>query len=104
MKNINFTIILISLTMIFSLLFLEITLPIFDNRGETIWRKDLHTKNLDIFKSKIKESFPYPSKFTIAQVRDLLATSRKSVIPIMEHFDNTGVTQRFGDFRRLRVK
>ena len=64
----------------------------------------VHTKNLDIFKSKIKESFPYPSKFTIAQVRDLLATSRKSVIPIMEHFDNTGVTQRFGDFRRLRVK
>lgn len=53
MKNNIFTIVLISLIMIFSLLFIEILLPIFDNRGETIWRKDLHTKDLNMTNSDI---------------------------------------------------
>ena len=37
--------------MIPTFLFLEIILPIFDNRGETIWRKDLNNKDLDIYNS-----------------------------------------------------
>tara|TARA_A100001015_G_C14956226_1_gene698905 strand:- start:457 stop:1560 length:1104 start_codon:yes stop_codon:yes gene_type:complete len=53
MKNIIFTVIAVSLIMIPTLLFLEIILPIFDNRGETIWRKDLHNKDLDIINSDI---------------------------------------------------
>ena len=51
MKDIYFTIILIGLIIISSLIFLEITLPIFDNRGETIWRRELHSKNLEIINS-----------------------------------------------------
>jgi|TARA_B100001250_G_scaffold414626_1_gene454855 selenocysteine-specific elongation factor len=62
----------------------------------------VHKVNLDKVKKIIEQEFPYPDKFTISQVRDLLASSRKSVIPMMEHFDATGITERFGDYRRVR--
>lgn len=37
--------------------------------------------------------------FTPAQARDLLGTTRKYIIPLLEHFDNTRVTKRDGDVR-----
>lgn len=39
---------------------------------------------------------------TMAQIRDLFATSRKHALPLMEHFDAVGLTLRDGDYRRLR--
>lgn len=39
---------------------------------------------------------------TMAQVRDVLGTSRKHALPLMEHFDSVGFTMRDGDLRRLR--
>jgi selenocysteine-specific elongation factor len=39
---------------------------------------------------------------TMAQVRDAFGTSRKHALPLMEHFDGTGLTLRDGDLRRLR--
>ncbi len=47
MRIAQFTILLFWLVLIFSFISLEILLPIFDTRGETIWRKASHTKNLD---------------------------------------------------------
>ncbi|MEW6279993.1 MAG: selenocysteine-specific translation elongation factor [Candidatus Eremiobacterota bacterium] len=38
---------------------------------------------------------------TAAQCRDLLGTTRKYIIPLMEHFDRTHFTQRDGDVRIL---
>lgn len=38
---------------------------------------------------------------TLAQLRDLLGTSRKYALTILEHFDKTGVTKKEGDLRRL---
>jgi len=38
---------------------------------------------------------------TVAQVRDLLGSSRKYVLALLEHLDRTGVTVREGDIRRL---
>jgi selenocysteine-specific elongation factor len=40
--------------------------------------------------------------FTVAEARDALDSSRKYVIPLLEHFDRTGFTTRRGDERRLR--
>ena len=37
--------------------------------------------------------------FTPAQARDLLGTTRKYIIPLLEYFDNTKVTRRDGDSR-----
>jgi len=39
---------------------------------------------------------------TMAQLRDVLGTSRKYALPLMEHFDSIGFTLRDGDLRRLR--
>jgi hypothetical protein len=35
-------------------------------------------------------------------VRDLLGSTRKHVLPLMEHLDSVGVTVRTADLRRLR--
>jgi len=37
---------------------------------------------------------------TVAQFRDLTGTTRKYAIPLLNYFDNTGVTVRDGDYRR----
>ncbi|HEV2038095.1 MAG TPA: SelB C-terminal domain-containing protein, partial [Candidatus Eremiobacteraceae bacterium] len=39
---------------------------------------------------------------TMAQLRDVLGTSRKYALPLMEYFDSIGFTTRDGDLRRLR--
>jgi selenocysteine-specific elongation factor len=42
------------------------------------------------------------SKANVGQIRDLLRTSRKYAIAIMEHLDDKGLTRREGDFRLLQ--
>jgi selenocysteine-specific elongation factor len=41
----------------------------------------------------------YPEGVTVAQVRDGLGTTRKHALPLLAHFDATGVTRRRGDLR-----
>ncbi len=41
------------------------------------------------------------SRITMAELRDLLGTSRKYAVPIGEYLDRIGVTMREGDLRRL---
>lgn len=41
------------------------------------------------------------TRFGVAQFKDRFALSRKWAIPLLEHLDNVGVTQRLGDDRRL---
>ena len=38
---------------------------------------------------------------TVAEIRDILDTSRKYAIPLCEHFDRSGFTRRNGDYRLL---
>ncbi len=40
-----------------------------------------------------------PDGLTVAQVRDLLGTTRKHALPILAHLDASGVTRRRGDLR-----
>ena len=51
---------------------------------------------------RLSERFPYPAEFTVADVRDELGTTRKYIVPLMEHLDASGVTIRTGNIRRLR--
>jgi selenocysteine-specific elongation factor len=39
---------------------------------------------------------------TVAEVRDMFATSRKYALALMEHLDAQGVTRRMGDARVLK--
>jgi selenocysteine-specific elongation factor len=41
---------------------------------------------------------------TLAEVRDLLGTSRRYAQAILEHMDSEGWTLRVGDARRLRKR
>ncbi len=42
--------------------------------------------------------------FKISDIRDLLQSSRKIVVPLMEYLDRAGVTLRKGDIRVLKIK
>lgn len=41
-------------------------------------------------------------EITVAGFRDLIGSSRKYAVPLLEYFDSKGVTRRHGDVRRLR--
>jgi selenocysteine-specific elongation factor len=42
-------------------------------------------------------------QMTMAQFRDLIGTSRKYAVPLLEWFDARGITVRSGDYRMLRM-
>ncbi len=43
-------------------------------------------------------------RMTMAEFRDLLGTSRKYAVPLLEWFDGRGITVRSGDYRMLRMR
>ena len=62
----------------------------------------MHRDVLRDVRRRLRDRFPYPAEFTVADVRDELGTTRKYIVPLMEHLDATGVTIRTGNIRRLR--
>ena len=52
--------------------------------------------------AKIKSALQKNGQVTLAEVRDLLGTTRKYVQALLEHLDAIGVTVREGDARKLR--
>jgi selenocysteine-specific elongation factor len=66
---------------------------------EVVFRKTDYEAMLE----KIRQALQQKGQITLAEVRDLLNTSRKYVQALLEHLDAIGVTVRDGDFRRLRI-
>jgi selenocysteine-specific elongation factor len=62
----------------------------------------LHAATLDDVERRLRQRYPHPATFALADVRDMLDTTRRFALPILEHFDATGVTIKLGDVRRLR--
>ncbi|MBV9334104.1 MAG: SelB C-terminal domain-containing protein, partial [Candidatus Eremiobacteraeota bacterium] len=52
--------------------------------------------------ARLEAHFGQHDRMTAAQFRDLLGTSRKYAVPLLEWLDSRGITIRDGDFRRLR--
>ncbi len=52
--------------------------------------------------ARLEAHFGRHDRMTAAQFRDLLGTTRKYAVPLLEWLDARGVTIRDGDFRRLR--
>ena len=50
---------------------------------------------------KVRERLADGSAITMAELRDLLGTTRKYAVPIGEYLDRIGLTRREGDLRRL---
>ena len=57
---------------------------------------------IDQIRARLESHFRQNELMTAAQFRDLLGTSRKYAVPLLEWMDSQGVTIRDGDFRKLR--
>jgi selenocysteine-specific elongation factor len=75
-----------------------VRLKTLDRNAEMI----IHSTVLEQAKRVIEQNFPAPASFALKDIRDLLGSTRKYIVPLMEHLDATGVTVRSGDLRRLR--
>lgn len=62
----------------------------------------MHADVVDAARATLARRFPSPKAFLVKDVRDLLHATRKTVVPLLEHFDAIGATVRSGDQRRLR--
>ena len=54
-------------------------------------------------KAKLEAALRREKRITMAGFRDLIGTSRKFAVPLLEWFDAAGVTIRSGDYRVLRI-
>jgi len=74
-------------------------------RLQTRDRKDqraLHADTIADVQARIRNRYPCPAEFAVSDIRDLFDTTRKHVVPLLEHLDATGFTLRKGDMRQIR--
>jgi selenocysteine-specific elongation factor len=57
---------------------------------------------IDQVKAVLKKFLSEKGEITAASFRDLIGSSRKYTIPLLEYFDREGLTIRIGDVRRLK--
>jgi selenocysteine-specific elongation factor len=62
----------------------------------------MHADVVSAARASVERRFPPPQPFLVKDVRDLLHATRKTIVPLLEHFDAIGMTVRNGDQRRLR--
>ena len=55
-------------------------------------------------RARVEQFLRTNKQMTMAQFRDLIGTSRKYAVPLLEWFDARGITVRSGDYRMLRMK
>ncbi len=58
--------------------------------------------SIDRIKADLYSYFETHEEMSAATFRDILRSSRKYTIPVLEHFDRTGLTMRVGDVRKLK--
>lgn len=62
----------------------------------------LHASAIQNARATLAQAYAAGEQFTTSEARKTLSTNRKTIVPLLEHFDQTGVTQRDGDLRRIR--
>jgi selenocysteine-specific elongation factor len=79
------------------------------DRGSLIALRNVALKQVLVFHvlavneaaKALRASFPEPAEFTTSEARTALGTSRRVIVPLLEHLDATGVSLRRGDMRRM---
>ncbi len=61
----------------------------------------LSAQQADDARARVRGAISERGPMTVAQIRDLLGTSRKYAVPLCEWLDSTGATRRVGDLRDL---
>lgn len=71
--------------------------------GELVRVGDFHLEGTVAteIRSKVRSAIESQGPITVAQIRDLLGTTRKYAVPLCEWLDDTGATIRRGDVRHL---
>jgi len=59
----------------------------------------LHTTAIRLASDTLRRAFPVGTRFTTGEARVVLKTNRKTIVPLLEHFDTEAVTRRDGDVR-----
>ncbi|MDE2571578.1 MAG: SelB C-terminal domain-containing protein, partial [bacterium] len=67
--------------------------------NEEVYRRS----QIQQIRAKLEEHLRGRAEMTMAEFRDIVGTSRKYSVPLLEWFDLSGVTVRSGDMRRLRA-
>ena len=68
--------------------------------GDSIYRGS----QIAQIRARVESHLRSRESMTAAEFRDLLGTSRKYAVPLLEWFDARGITVRSGDLRTLRKK
>ena len=63
----------------------------------------LHAEHEAELRRRVLDKLAAGTGLTIAEIRDLLGTSRKFAVPLCEYLDRTGITRREGDLRFAAV-
>ena len=61
----------------------------------------LHPDAITKAVSQLSRAYPSPETFPTGAAREVLGTSRKFIVPLLEHLDALGLTERDGDLRRM---
>jgi len=72
---------------------------VFVRVGESLYRG----AQIAQIRARVEASLALEPRMTMAAFRDLIGTSRKYAVPLLEWFDARGITIRVGDDRMLRV-
>jgi selenocysteine-specific elongation factor len=59
--------------------------------------------SIDQLRTALKKFLSERGEMTAAAFRDLIGSSRKYTIPLLEYFDREGLTIRIGDIRKLKA-
>ena len=60
-----------------------------------------HAETIRLAATTLSLTFPATQSFTTSQARAALGTSRRVIVPLLEHFDSVGVTVRQNDTRQF---
>ncbi len=63
----------------------------------------LHPHTIGQARSTLSTAFPAPLRFTTSQARIALGTTRRVIVPLLEHFDTEKLTRRKGDLREMNI-
>ncbi|MDP3049913.1 MAG: SelB C-terminal domain-containing protein, partial [Eubacteriales bacterium] len=64
----------------------------------------LHTEAIEAAKESLEGYFRENGEITLGEARDLLSSSRKYILPLLEYLDQQRFTKRVGDKRKLSKK
>lgn len=84
---------------------IDAVVKILADQGTLVVLKDeviLHRDAVDEAKRKVAEALRAHGAMEPAKIRDVLGTTRKYMIPLLEHLDDVGLTRRVGNTRVLR--